>query len=469
MSLLRTKAIDPNANTGLRRCLTAWDLTLLGIGCIIGTGIFVLTGVAAAQHAGPAIVLSFVLSGLACAFAALCYAELAGAVGGAGSAYGYAYVGIGEFPAWIIGWMLLLEYSVATATVSIGWSGYFASILSAFFGVTLPHAWTSAPLEGGIANIPAMVIVLTLAGLLSWGVKESARFNGIMVIIKVSTILAFIAIAAPHVNPDNWVPFIPERVQDANGEWHFGVPGITTAAALVFFAYIGFDAVSTAGEEAIKPQRDLPIGILASLGICTVLYIVVSGILTGVVPYKDIDLKAPVAEAMGTLGITWAKGMVATGAIFGITTVMLVLYYGLTRIVLAMSRDGLLPNAMSTVHPKRQTPVKLILGAGVVIALIAGLSPIGRVAELVNLGTLGAFFLVCLSVIVLRRTRPQLERPFKVPMVPLIPILGMGFCGWLMISLPSVTWMAFGLWMTVGLLIYFAYSHRSSTLATGNR
>ena len=466
MSLLRTKPIDPNANTGLRRCLTAWDLTLLGIGCIIGTGIFVLTGVAAAQHAGPAIVLSFVLSGTACAFAALCYAELASAVGGAGSAYGYAYVGIGEFAAWVIGWMLLLEYSVATATVSIGWSGYFASILNGFFGITMPAALTSAPSEGGIANVPAMAIVLTLAGLLSWGVKESARFNGVMVMIKLATILAFIAIAGPHVNVDNWFPFIPERVVDADGVGHYGIAGISTAAALIFFAYIGFDAVSTAGEEAIKPQRDLPIGILASLAVCTVLYIIVSGILTGVVPYQQINLKAPVAEAMSGLGISWAKGAVATGAIFGITTVMLVLYYGLTRVVLAMSRDGLLPAGMATVHPKTQTPVKLILGSGVLIALIAGFFPIGRVAELVNLGTLGAFFLVCASVIVLRKTRPALPRAFRVPMVPLIPILGMAFCGWLMISLPMATWMFFVIWMTIGLIVYFTYSQSHSTLAT---
>jgi APA family basic amino acid/polyamine antiporter len=468
MSLMRTKAIDPNASTGLRRCLTAWDLTLLGIGCIIGTGIFVLTGVAAAQHAGPAIVLSFVISGLACGFAALCYAELSGAIGGSGSAYGYAYAGIGEFPAWVIGWMLLLEYSVATATVSIGWSGYLGKLLESFFGVTLPVEFTSAPGEvpGAVANIPAMVIVMLLALLLSWGVKESARFNGVMVIIKLVTILAFIALAGPHVNPDNWVPFIPERVVDANGEGHYGFMGVTTAAALIFFAYIGFDAVSTAGEEAINPQRDLPIGILASLGICTVLYIVVSGILTGVVPYQQIDIKAPVAAAMETLGMNWAKGMIATGAIFGITTVMLVLYYGLTRVVLAMSRDGLLPAAMATVHPKTQTPVKLIIGSGVVISMIAGFFPIGRVAELVNLGTLGAFFLVCASVIALRKTRPDMLRPFKTPLVPIVPILGMGFCGWLMVSLPRLTWIAFAIWMTVGLIIYFTYSRSHSQLAS---
>ncbi|HEY1075548.1 MAG TPA: amino acid permease [Fontimonas sp.] len=458
MSLMRTKAIDPTANTGLKRCLTASDLILLGIGCIIGTGIFVLTGVAAAQHAGPAIVLSFVISGTACAFAALCYAELSAAIGGSGSAYGYAYAGIGEFIAWIIGWDLILEYAVATATVSIGWSGYFSNILHAYFGIDLPAEFTSAPSEGGIANVPAMIIVLTLAGLLCWGVKESARFNGAMVMVKLATILAFIAIAGPHVNVDNWTPFIPERVVDADGNSHFGFMGVTTAAALIFFAYIGFDAVSTAGEEAVNPQRDLPIGILASLGICTALYILVSGILTGVVPYAEINIKAPVAEAMRSLGLNWAQGLIATGAIFGITTVMLVLYYGLTRVVLAMSRDGLLPPAMASIHPKTQTPVRLILGSGVVIALIAGFFPIGKVAELVNLGTLGAFFLVCASVIMLRKSKPDMVRPFKVPMVPLIPLIGMGFCAWLMASLPALTWIAFGIWMAIGLVVYFVYS-----------
>ena len=465
MSLMRTKPVAVDANTGLKRCLTAFDLTLLGIGCIIGTGIFVLSGVAAAQHAGPAIVLSFILSGTACGFAALCYAELASAVGGCGSAYGYAYAGIGEFVAWIIGWLLILEYAVATATVSIGWSGYLSSILDAFFGVRLPYEFISAPAEGGVANVPAMLIVMTLAGLLSWGVKESARFNGVMVFVKLATILAFIVIAGQHVNVDNWTPFIPERVIDENGQGHFGVMGVTTAAALIFFAYIGFDAVSTAGEECIRPQRDLPIGILASLGICTVLYIVVSGILTGVVPYQQIDLKAPVAEAMSGLGISWAKGAVATGAIFGITTVMLVLYYGLTRVVLAMSRDGLLPPAMARLNPRTQTPVRLILGSGVLIALVAGFFPIGKVAELVNLGTLGAFFLVCMSVMVMRRTRPDMVRPFRVPLSPVLPILGMLFCGWLMVSLPLVTWLAFTIWFAVGMAVYFLYSRSHSTLA----
>jgi APA family basic amino acid/polyamine antiporter len=268
------------------------------------------------------------------------------------------------------------------------------------------------------------------------------------------------------VDPANWHPFIPERVVDASGESHFGFAGVTTAAALIFFAYIGFDAVSTAGEEAVNPQRDLPIGLLASLGVCTILYIIVSGILTGVVPYAEIDIKAPVAAAMGRLGLSWAQGMIATGAIFGITTVMLVLYYALTRVVLAMSRDGLLPAAMASVHPKTQTPVKLILGSGVLIALIAGFFPIGKVAELVNLGTLGAFFLVCLSVIALRKTRPQMRRPFRTPWVPVIPLIGMGFCAWLMASLPALTWIAFVIWTGIGLAMYFGYSRQHSAIHT---
>jgi len=302
MSLFRTKPIDVNANTGLKRCLGAFDLTMLGIGCIIGTGIFVLTGVVAAQHSGPAIVLSFILSGIACAFAALCYAELAGAIGGAGSAYGYAYSGIGELIAWIIGWDLILEYAVATSTVAIGWSGYFGKILE-LVGVHLPHALMNAPLDGGIANVPAMVIVLLLSVLLSIGVSESARFNTIMVFVKLAAVLVFIAVAAPHVNPANWHPFIPPQVTDAAGQSHFGLGGILTGASLIFFAYIGFDAVSTAAEETVNPQRNLPIGIIASLVICTVLYIVVSGILTGVVHYDQIDVKAPIADALKQLGI----------------------------------------------------------------------------------------------------------------------------------------------------------------------
>ena len=467
MSLFRTKPIDVNADTGLKRALGAFDLTMLGIGCIIGTGIFVLTGVVAAQHAGPAIVLSFILSGTACAFAALSYAELAGAIGGAGSAYGYAYSGIGELIAWIIGWDLILEYAVATSTVAIGWSGYFGKILE-LVGIHLPHALTNAPLDGGIANVPAMIIVLLLSVLLSIGVSESARFNTVMVFIKLTAVAVFIVVAGPHVHPANWTPFVPPATTDASGVSHFGWGGVLTGGSLIFFAYIGFDAVSTAAEETINPQRNLPIGIIASLVVCTILYIVVSGILTGVVHYDQIDIKAPIADVLKQLGIGWAEALISVGALAGITTVMLVLYFGLTRIVMAMSRDGLLPKPMARINPKTQTPVRLIVGSGVVIALIAGLSPIGKVAELVNLGTLAAFFLVCASVIVLRKTRPELKRPFRTPLVPLVPILGMAFCAFLMAGLPLVTWMGFAIWSAFGLLIFFAYSRSNSELATQN-
>jgi len=464
MSLFRTKPIDVNADTGLKRCLNAFDLTMLGIGCIIGTGIFVLTGVVAAQHSGPAIVLSFIVSGTACAFAALSYAELAGAIGGAGSAYGYAYSGIGEFIAWIIGWDLILEYSVATSTVAIGWSGYFGKIME-LLGIHLPHALTNAPLDGGIANVPAMAIVLLLSVLLSIGVQESARFNTVMVFVKLTAVAIFIVVAAPHINPANWHPFIPAATTDASGQSHFGLSGVFTGASVIFFAYIGFDAVSTAAEETVNPQRNLPIGIIASLVICTILYIVVSGILTGVVHYDQIDIKAPIADALKQLGIGWAEALVSIGALAGITTVMLVLYFGLTRIVMAMARDGLLPKPMAVINPKTQTPVRLIVGSGVVIALIAGLFPIGKVAELVNLGTLAAFFLVCASVIVLRKTRPDLKRPFRTPLVPLVPILGMLFCGFLMYKLPTLAWIGFVIWSAFGLVLYFVYSRSHSELA----
>ena len=467
MSLFRTKPIDVNADTGLKRCLNAFDLTMLGIGCIIGTGIFVLTGVVAAQHSGPAIVLSFILSGTACAFAALSYAELAGAIGGAGSAYGYAYSGIGEFVAWIIGWDLILEYAVATSTVAIGWSGYFGKILE-LLGIHLPPELSTAYFEhqGGIANVPAMAIVMLLSVLLSIGVQESARVNTVIVFVKLAAVMVFIAVAGPHVHPSNWHPFIPPAVTDASGESHFGFGGVLSGAALIFFAYIGFDAVSTAAEETINPQRNLPIGIIASLVICTLLYIIVSGILTGVVHYDQIDIKAPIADALKQLGIGWAEALISIGALAGISSVMLVLYFGLTRIVLAMSRDGLLPKVMAAVNPKTQTPVRLIIGSGVVIALIAGLFPIGKVAELVNLGTLAAFFLVCLSVIVLRKTRPDLYRPFRTPFVPFVPLLGMAFCAFLMAGLPGVTWMGFAIWSAGGLLLFFLYSRSHSELAT---
>jgi len=455
MSLFRTKPINADAycDTGLRRCLSATDLTLLGIGAIIGAGIFVLTGVAAATKAGPAIVLSYVVAGFACAFTALAYAELAAAIGGCGSAYGYAYAGLGELIAWIIGWDLILEYGLATAAVAIGWSGYVNNALTAI-GLPLPPALLKSPVEGGFVNLPAAGIVVTLAALLALGVRQSARFNAVMVLVKLSAITVFVAVASFHVNPSNWTPFVP-----------FGWQGVMSGAALIFFAYIGFDAVSTAAEEAVRPQRDLPIGIIASLAVCTIIYIVVAGLLTGITPYATLNVASPVADSMLHLGHRWAAGLIAAGAIAGLTTVMLVLYYGLTRVFLAMSRDGLLPPVFSAVHSQTQTPIRVIIASGLLIASIAGFTPIGKVAELVNIGTLAAFVLVCGGVIVLRRTRPDLHRPFLTPGSPIVPLLGIGFCVYLMLALPAETWWRFAIWMAIGIAIYFAYSRRHSSLA----
>ena len=459
MNLFRTKPINADAycDTGLRRCLSAWDLTLLGIGAIVGAGIFVLTGVVAATHAGPAIVLSFVIAGLACAFAALSYAELAATVGGCGSAYGYAYAGLGEFVAWIIGWDLILEYGVALPAVAIGWSGYMSNALEAI-GLGLPAALLKAPVEGGIVNLPAMMIILLLAVLLAAGVHLSARINAIMVFVKLLAIAIFIGVALFHVQPAHWQPFNP-----------FGWNGIVTGASLIFFAYIGFDAVSTAAEEAIDPPRDLPIGILGSLAVCTVIYIAVAGLLTGIAPYTTLNVSSPVADVLLRIGQHWAAGVVAVGAIVGITTVMLVLYYGLSRIFLAMSRDGLLPPVFAAIHPRTRAPVRVIFASGAIMAAIAGLMPIGEVAELVNIGTLAAFLLVCTGVLVLRYTRPELLRPFRAPFSPVVPLLGIAACLYLMSHLPALTWWRFLAWLAIGLVVYFVYSRRHSALNAATR
>ena len=455
-TLFRTKPINANhhlTDTGLRRVLGAFDLTLLGIGAIIGAGIFVLTGIAAATQAGPAIVISYIVAGLACAFSALAYAELAATIGGCGSAYGYAYAGLGELAAWIIGWDLILEYSVATAAVAIGWSGYVQNALTAL-GLTLPASLVSAPGAGGLINLPAAAIVLTLALLLALGVRESSRANAVMVAIKLAAIGVFIAFAVGHVEPANWTPFMP-----------FGWDGVMGGAALIFFAYIGFDAVSTAADEARNPQRDLPIGILASLAVCTVVYMIVAGLLTAVASYTTLNNPSPVADVMLHLGYPWVAGVIAAGAIAGLTSVMLVLYYGLSRVFLAMARDGLLPPAFAAVHPRTQTPLRVILAAGMLMAAVAGLTPIGHVAELVNIGTLAAFFLVCIGVIVLRYTHPNVPRPFKTPLMPLIPLAGAGTCLYLMAQLPPVTWLRFVAWLGIGFVIYFGYSRRRSAIA----
>ncbi|MGE0383676.1 MAG: amino acid permease [Gammaproteobacteria bacterium] len=461
-ALTRKKHVDIAAPSGLKRCLGATDLVLLGIGCIIGTGIFVLTGHVAATHAGPAVVLSYVIAGLACTAAALAYAELSASLGGCGSAYGYSYMAFGELFAWLIGWTLILEYGMAVATVANGWSGYFGSALRSV-GIELPRHLTATPADGGTVNLPAMLVVLALMGLIIYGVRESARFNAAIVFVKLLTIAVFIGVAAFHVDPANWKPFVPFG-------WFETLPnhesrGVLTGASIVFFAYIGFDAVSTAAEEARNPQRDLPIGIIGSLAVCTLLYLVVAGLLTGVARYDTLDVSYPVAFALEKLGVTWASGLVAAGAIAGMTTVMLVLYYGLTRIIFALARDGLIPAGLAAVNPRTQTPVVVIVLCGVVIALLAGLVPLGKLAELVNFGTLAAFVMVCAGMMVLRRDHPDLPRPFKTPLYPSVPVFGVLSCAMLMYFLSVATWMYFAIWAALGAAIYFGYSVRHSALA----
>ena len=436
--------------TGLTRCLNAIDLTMLGVGAIIGAGIFVLTGIAAATQAGPAVIFSYLLAGLACGFSAFAYAELASSVGGCGSAYGYAYASLGEFVAWIIGWDLLLEYGMDGATVAIGWSGYVQDALHAI-GINLPKMFLADPHSGGIINLPAVLIIVTLAAVLSIGMEQSARFNKVMVFVKLTVITLFIVIGFFTFDPQNWHPFMP-----------FGVQGIVNGAGLIFFAYIGFDAVSTATEEAIQPQRNIPIGIIASLIVCTIIYVVFAGLLTGMMSYADLNVTSPVALALIHSGHKIAAEVISLGAIAGLTTVILVMLYGASRVFLAMSRDGLLPKFFAKIHPQSHTPRRLIWTLAVVTSLIAGLLPINEVASLVNMGTLAAFVVVCLGVVVLRYTRPDMPRPFRTPGSPVVPLLGVALCLYLMWSLPMITWKSFGIWTLMGILIYFAYSRQNS-------
>lgn len=462
MNLFRKKSISDLlsqselSGKALKKDLGAFDLTMLGIGAIIGTGIFVLTGVAAAEHAGPALILSFILSGLACVFAALCYSEFASTVPVSGSAYTYSYAAFGEIMAWVLGWALILEYGVASSAVAAGWSGYFQGLLSGF-GIKIPTALSSAynPSAGTYIDLPAIIIVLLIATLLTKGVKKSARFNTIMVLIKMGVIILFIGVGAFYVKPSNWTPFMP-----------FGFSGVATGAATVFFAYIGFDAVSTAAEEVRNPQRTMPIGIIASLAVCTFLYIIVSAILTGIVPYTQLDVKNPVSFALQYIHQDWVAGLISLGAIAGITTVLLVMVFGQTRLFYAMSRDGLLPKAFSKVNENTKTPVVNSWITAAMVAFFAGILPLNKLAELTNIGTLFAFIVVSIGVIVLRKTQPNLKRGFKVPFVPIIPILAVIFCGYLTIQLPLSTWIGFGVWLIIGLIVYFTYGYRNSSLKT---
>ncbi len=458
---LRTKRVAQQQDSELKQCLSATDLTLLGIGAIIGTGIFVLTGHAAAHQAGPAVTLSFIFAGLACAFAALCYAELAATVGGCGSAYGYSYAAFGEIIAWIVGWDLILEYGMSVAAVANGWAGYFSNALSAL-GHPLPDMLTHAPAKGGMVNLPAALIILALMLMLIVGVKASARLNAGMVFIKVLTITVFIALASGNMDISHWSPFMPYGWFDTMPDGK--TVGVLAGASVVFFAYIGFDAVSTAVEEARNPQRDVPRGIIYSLIFCTVIYIVVAALLTSLLPYHELGVDSPVAHAMQKIGFNWAAALISTGVIAGLTTVMLVLYYGLTRIIYAMSRDGLLPHSLNHLNKQTQSPVRVITITGVLMAVMAGFIPLDELAELVNIGTLAAFVLVCGGVMLLRHRAPQLPRPFVVPYGSLIPTLGLLSCAALMIFLPAIAWMRFGVWLILGLVVYFIYSIRHSKL-----
>jgi len=467
MNLFRTKPIQNSAaaDTRLKRTLNAFDLTMMGIGAIIGAGIFVRTGQAAANLAGPAVVLSFVLAGFACACAALSYAELAASIGGAGSAYGYGYAGLGEGPAWVIGWMLILEYLVSVSAVSAGWSGYLVGGLTDA-GFHLPVAFTHSPWDPqnpGIMNVPSFLIILVLGCLILTGAKMSAVFNTVIVCVKLSAVAVFIGVAIFHVNFANWHPFIPAQEVNAKGQTVYGWGGVFAAASKIFFAYLGFDAVSTAAEETKKPQRDLPIGIIGSLTICTVIYIAVAGLLTGITPFKSLNNDHPVTRALVDVGANSAAGLITIGAVAGLTTVMLVMYYGLTRILFAISRDGLIPGVFSRVN-KGGNPHVSIVAAGIVMALLGGFVPLDELGDVANIGTLGAFVIVCLGVIVLRRRRPELPRPFRVPGGPILPVLGILSCGFLMANLGALTWKAFAIWMTIGLIVYFSYSRSRSVL-----
>ncbi|MFN8972664.1 MAG: amino acid permease [Alphaproteobacteria bacterium] len=467
--------IQHEANThSLRRSLGKWNLLSLGVGCIIGAGIFVMTGTAAAQYAGPAIILSFIFAGLACAFAGLCYAELASVLPVSGSAYTYAYATLGEVFAWVMGWLLVLEYGLAASTVAVGWSGYVGSFLKDI-GIIIPPAFSAATgtmvtLADGsqiesIFNLPAFLGVMAVTLLLVLGVKESASVNNVIVFIKVSVILAFIAIGVFYVNFDNLTPFIPEN----EGPGKFGMDGVLRAASVIFFAYVGFEAVSTAAAEAKNPQKDMPFGIIGSLLVCTIIYMAMAFVLTGVVHYTELNVPDPIAVAVDQIGLGWFAFIIKIGAIMGLSSVMLVLLYGQTRIFYTMAKDGLLPGFIAKVHPKFHTPYLNTLLVGAAVSIAAGTMPISQLGDLVSLGTLCAFAIVCMSVLYLHYKEPNLVRPYSTPFKPFVPILGILFCGYLIAQMPWSTFVQLKLFFLIGVIIYVFYGRRHSLLAKANQ
>lgn len=442
---------EASDHTELRKNLRAIDLAALGIGSVVGTGIFVATG-QGAQLAGPGVLLSFVLAAVTCVFCALTYSELATMFPVAGSTYSYSYVAFGEIIAWVIGWDLMLEYLVAGSAVASGWSTTFIGLIQTA-GVKLPKAVTTTPLAGGIVDLPAILITLFITWILYIGIKESAKTNNIIVVVKIVVILLFVVLGASHINFSNLKPFLP-----------YGIGGVGRAAAIIFFAYIGFDAVSTAAEETKNPKKDVPLGIIICLGVIIVLYVAVAIVLTGMVPFKEIDVGNALPAALGRIGIHWGGALVAAGAIIGMISTLLVTVYGQVRIFMVMARDGLLPPAFSRVHPIHKTPHTCTWITGILTAAIAGLFPLPMIIELCNIGTLFAFILVSLGVIVLRKTRPEVERKFRTPGVPVTPLLTVAACFYLIYKLPVITWLRFGAWLLIGLALYFAYGFRHSRL-----
>ena len=475
--LWRTKAVSDLTNEdgkehGLKKTLGAGNLVALGIGCIIGTGIFVLTGTAAANHAGPALTLSFIISAVGCIMAGLCYSEFAAMIPVAGSAYSYSYASLGEFVAWFIGWDLILEYLFASATVSVGWSGYVVSFF-ADIGINIPPYLCQAPfdhipgegwvLTGNLVNFPAICIILIVSAMLVIGIKESARFNNIIVIIKLVVILLFIGMGISYVDPYNWVPYIPENTGQFG---KFGWSGILTGAGVIFFAYIGFDAISTVAQEAKNPQKDMPKGILYSLLICTILYILVTIVLTGIVNYKELNVPAPIALAIDTIGgkLHWLGPWIKIGVIAGLSSVVLVMVMAQARIFYTMSNDGLLPPLFAKIHKRYRTPARATIIIAVVASIIAGLFPITVLGEMVSIGTLAAFTIVCISILILRKTNPTVNRPFKTPWVPVVPILGAIICLAQMLALPFDTWVRLIVWLVIGQIVYFSYGIKHSKM-----